>query len=85
MLGLGLGATARNKKDKNTYFHGVGLRKQTIKKWVACQMVLSAMEKNKTGIGLCVRDIFTEKAISELSYWRGYLGEECGWTMDQQV
>ena len=48
-------------------------------------MVLSAMEKNKTGIGLCIRDIFTEKAISELSYWRGYLGEECGWTMDQQV
>lgn len=48
-------------------------------------MVPSATEKNKTGRRLCVRDIFTEKVISEPSYWRGYLGEKCGWTADQHV
>ena len=42
-------------------------------------MMVSAMEKNKIGRGLCARDIFTGKVTSELSYRRGYLGEECGW------
>ena len=50
LYGLGLGVTARNKKGQK-YLSSWSLphRRQTINKHIACQMMLSAMEKNEAG------------------------------------